>query len=317
MKKILIAVSVFGIIFILLGLWWNNSIAPADTLNKTERIFVIGKGESVRSIASQLKNQGFIKDSVAFFLIVKKLGLEEKIQAGDFRLSSSQSATEIAQTLTHGTLDIWVTIPEGLRSNEIGAIFKERLPTYDPSWISELVKYEGYLFPDTYLIPKNATLSDAVVILRRNFQNNIKNVDMPPGFTEKDIVIIASLIEREAKLENDRPLVASVIHNRLKIGMSLQIDATVQYVLGYQENEKTWWKRHLTFDDLKTASLYNTYQYPSLPPTPIANPGLTSLKAAANPARTEYLYYISDKTGINHYAKTLEEHNGNIKKYGL
>ena len=133
--------------------------------------------------------------------------------------------------------------------------------------------------------------------------------------SKNDIVIIASLIEREARFSEDRPLISSVLHNRLSIGMKLDIDATVQYALGYHEDKKNWWKKGLTLKDLEINSPFNTYTNPGLPPKPIANPGLASLQAALDPANTEYLYYISDKTGHNHYAKTLLEHNANIKRY--
>jgi UPF0755 protein len=131
----------------------------------------------------------------------------------------------------------------------------------------------------------------------------------------KKIVIIASLIEREAKYDPDRPLVASVIYNRLKEGMPLQIDATVQYALGYSSSEKTWWRKDLTNADLLIDSPFNTYKFSDLPPAPIANPGLSSLKAAVSPAKTLYLYYVSDKNGYLHFAKTLSEHNLNKEKY--
>ncbi|MCL4387469.1 endolytic transglycosylase MltG, partial [Patescibacteria group bacterium] len=127
--------------------------------------------------------------------------------------------------------------------------------------------------------------------------------------------IVAYLIEREAKKDEDRPLVASVILNRFNIGMKLDIDATIQYALGYQEDEKRWWKKSLTLDDIKLNSPYNTYRVSGLPPTPISNPGLASLQAVVNPSDTNYLYYITDSKGINHYGKTLEEHNANIQKY--
>ena len=118
-------------------------------------------------------------------------------------------------------------------------------------------------------------------------------------------------------LEEDRSLVASVIYNRLSIGMKLDIDATLQYALGYQEDDKRWWKKGLTNEDKKINSLYNTYTNPSLPPRPISNPGLSAISAALNPAQTDYLYYITDQNGKNRYATNLEGHNANIEKYGL
>jgi len=135
------------------------------------------------------------------------------------------------------------------------------------------------------------------------------------GFTLDEVLSIASLVEREAKFPKDRPLVASVILNRLKEGMKLDIDATIQYALGYQPNDKSWWKKELTIEDLEINSSYNTYKNAGLPPSPIANPGLLAIIAVIDAPKTEYFYYISDKQGKNHFAKTIEEHNINISKY--
>lgn len=319
MKKIVIMLGAVLTLILLLFLWFNNGLKAVDTSDKTNRIFVVAKGEGVREIANKLKKEGFIKDSVVFFLLIRKLGLDGKIQAGDFRLSPSMNVTEIAESLTHGTLDIWVTIPEGKRVDELADILKNTIPTYTPSWRAKLRPNEGYLFPDTYLIPKDADIDLIISIMRNNFENKFVQIKInrSNNLTKNDLVILASLIEREAKHAQDRPLVSSVLVNRLNIGMSLQIDATVQYALGYQLEQKSWWKKDLTTADLKINSQFNTYQNVGLPPTPIANPGLATLEAAANPSETDYLYYISDKDGFLHFAKTLEEHNNNIKKYGL
>ncbi|MEK7092776.1 MAG: endolytic transglycosylase MltG, partial [Patescibacteria group bacterium] len=132
----------------------------------------------------------------------------------------------------------------------------------------ELNKYEGYLFPDTYLFPKDTSITQIISIMRNNF--NSKYTTLPrTKLSESKVVTLASLVEREAKLATDRPLVASVLLNRLEIGMPLQVDATVQYVLGYQASEKSWWKRHLSLDDLKINSRYNTYRNAGYPPSPI------------------------------------------------
>jgi UPF0755 protein len=292
-------------------------ILPVNPKNKTSSIFVVKKGDAIREITYNLKNEGLIKNPIVFFLLLKKIGLDKKIQAGDFRLSPSMTAEDVAQNLTHGILDIWITIPEGKRAEEIAEIIKGKIPTYQPFWTDELAKNEGYLFPDTYLIPKNTDINLITTLMLNNFEKKFsditQNVNNP--LSKNDAVILASLIERETRFSEDRPLVASVMLNRLNIGMKLDIDATVQYALGYQEDKKTWWKKDLTFEDLKINSPYNTYTNPGLPPKPIANPGVASLQAVLEPANTDYLYYISDKTGHNHYAKTLFEHNTNIKKY--
>lgn len=319
MKKLVI------ILFLIIGFlaigffWWKNGLSAVDSKDSTQHIFVVKRGEGVREIANSLKKEGLIKDPIVFFLLVKKLNLDGKIQAGDFRLSPSKTAYDIAQDLTHGMLDIWVTIPEGKRADEISDILKEKIPTYEETWRSVLNKNEGYLFPDTYLIPRDTDIDTIISIMKNNFEKKYLSIPGINGtnLSKNQIVIIASLIEREAKLPKDRPLVASVILNRLKIGMALQIDATIQYALGFQEDESTWWKKNLTIQDLKINSFYNTYENPGLPPAPISNPGYDVLEAVVNPTLSNYLYYISDKLGQNHYARTLDEHNANIRKYGL
>lgn len=310
-------VAIIGFIVIIVGLlWWTNGTKAINPNNKKEIIFVVQPGSSVKTIARKLKDQNLLRSELIFLLLVKKENLDRKIQSGDFKLSQSMTPLQIAKTLTQNPLDIWITIPEGKRAEEIAEIFEQHLPKYNPSWRQILIKHEGYLFPDTYLIPREATVEDIVAIMQKNFDEkyaslNTINIDLP----REKIVIIASLIEREARHTQDLPLVSSVIHNRLAIGMPLQIDATVQYAKG-QQNGK-WWSPITVADYTAVISPYNTYLHPGLPPGPISNPGLAALQAAANPADTEYLYYITDKNGINRYARNNAEHNENIKKYGL
>lgn len=295
---------------------WINQNSPVDPKSKTSTVFVVNKGDGIREIAKNLKEKDFIKNQVIFFLIVKQLSLDKKIQAGDFRLSPSMTTTEIAENLTHGTLDIWITIPEGKRAEEVAEILEKELVTYDPFWQKTLISNEGYLFPDTYLIPKNADINTIISIMKNNFNAKIKSINLSQNDTRlREIIIIASLIEREAITDNEKPIIASVIANRLKVGMSLDIDATLQYIKGKNITGE-WWSIP-TVEDKKIDSEYNTYQSAGLPPFPISNPGLEAIKAALNPQSSDYYYYIHDSEGNVHFAKTLEEHNFNIKKYGL
>ena len=319
MRKLAILI-IIPLFIVFSYLWFRNGISPVSSIDKTPQIFVVQKGEGVREISSRLKQQNLIKDPIVFFLLIGKvgLGIDNKIQAGDHRIARSMTAQEVAKSLTLATNDVWVTIPEGFRAQEIADILEKNVPGYKNSWKDILEKNEGYLFPDTYLIPKTSDVNLVLSILKNNFEKKYNTIDSKnSNFSKEELVTIASLIEREARFAKDRPLVASVIVNRLNNGIKLDIDATVQYVLGYQENEKRWWKKNLTFEDLKVNSPYNTYRIRGLPPTPISNPGVAALNAALNPAQTDYLYYISDKSGRNHYAETLEAHNANIKKYGL
>jgi len=319
MKKFTVVILLLGIFALGFFVWWKNGTAAANSKDKTPTIFIVRKDEGVRQIANNLKQQGLIKDPIVFFLLVRQLGFDKKIQAGDFRLNPSMTATDVANNLTHGTLDIWITIPEGQRADEIADTLKKSIPSYKESWRDQLSINEGYLFPDTYLIPRDADINLILTLFKNNFDTKFESVknQKSTNLTDRETVIVASLVEREARHASDRPLVASVITNRLGIGMKLDIDATIQYALGYQKDQKSWWKKGLTFDDLDITSKYNTYRNPGLPPSPISNPGLSAISAALTPANTNYLYYITDKNGANHYAETLEGQNANIKKYGL
>lgn len=325
MRRTVVLPVLLVILLSLSLLWWQNGTSAVNKNDKKIYTFVVTKGEGVRSIGNRLKKANLIKDPIVFFLVVKKfpiigLGVDDKIQYGDHRISPSMSAQEVAKSLTLATNDKWVTIQEGLRADEIADIFKKELKTYEEDWRKKLKEKEGYLFPDTYLVPKDATIEQLISIFDANFEAKYATLENPEksGLTKDELITVASLVEREARLDEDRPLVASVILNRLRIGMKLDIDATVQYVLGYQEDEKDWWKSALTFEDLEVKSPYNTYRNAGLPPTPISNPGLAALKAVISAPDTDYLYYLTDnKTGKNHYAETLEQHNANKEKYGL
>ena len=318
MKKILIVLGLLVLFSIITFAWWQNGLQAVNTLDKSTKIFIVKNGEGVREIANNLKTNGLIKDPIVFFLLTKTENLDKKIQAGNFQLSPSMNAQTITTNLTHGILDIWTTIPEGLRATEIAAVLKAKIPSYNESWVTELQANEGYLFPDTYLIPKDADINMIVTLMKNNFQKKFDSVKdtKTTVLTQAQTIIVASIIEREAVFAEDRPLVASVFMNRLNIGMALGSDPTVQYAVGYQADTKTWWKKDLTVDDLLINSPYNTRKNAGLPPAPISNPGLSSIEAALAPAKTNYLYFFSDKQGHLHFANTIEGHNANIKKYG-
>jgi UPF0755 protein len=308
------------IILLLVGgvaAWWMNTIGPVNSSDTKMQSFSVKQGEGIKEIASNLKDDGLIKDTVAFFLLVKYQKLDEKIQAGEFYLSPAMDATTIAKSLQTGTYDTRVTIPEGKRAEEVADILKDNLTSYDESWRDQLIANEGYLFPDTYSFAKDADIQTVITAMTGNFEKKYSEIPQSKRsrLTQEELVNIAAMVEREAQHADDRPLVASVILNRLDTGMVLNIDATIQYALGYQPAEKTWWKKHLSLDDLKLASPYNTYTNQGLPPGPISNPGIEVLTSVLDAPETDYLYYVSDSAGHNHYAKTLDEHNANVAKY--
>jgi len=314
MKKILAFIIIIIVAIFMARSWWNGQLSPVSS-DKSTQIFVVSKGENLSKVIDQLKKDNLIKSAFAFSMLSKQTGLSSKIQAGTFRLSPSDSARDVLNTLTTQPLDNWVTLIEGWRVEEMAEKLNGDLKIDKEQFLK--VAKEGYLFPDTYLFPKDYSVTQITKRLRDTFDqkysDDLKKKIKALGLTEQQGVILASIVEREARSEKVRTEVASILLKRFKIGMALNADATVQYALGYQPAEKSWWKRNLAIDDLKVSSSYNTYLHSGLPPTPICNPGLASIQAVANAdPNTPYLYYYHDSKGNSHYAKTLEEHNQNV-----
>lgn len=297
-------------------LLYKEGSLPVNKKSLSSIIFVIKQGETLNTIVNNLADKDLIRNKIVFYLIIKQLGIERKIQAGDFRLSANMSATEVAKNLTHGTLDVWVTLIEGTRKEEMAQIISKNLDIPEIEFIK--LADEGYLFPDTYLVPRTASAESVLAIIKNNnkFSQELHNLANYKKLSEKQVIILASLVEREARQPETRQKVASIILKRYLADWPLDLDATVQYALGYQVEEKNWWKKELTEDDLKIDSPYNTYKNKGLPPEPICNPSLSSIKAVINAdENTPYWYYLTDKNGVMRYAITLKEHNNNVNKY--
>jgi UPF0755 protein len=284
------------------------------------RKFVIPKGQAVGIIADRLEDEGIIKNALLFRLYVKQNNLQNKIQAGTFEVAGSMPPQVVALTLTKGTNDIWVTIQEGWRTEEIAEYLDEiDLSEFDKNAFLQLAgSDEGYLYPDTYLLPKMATAETIYSLLKNTFERKIEvgladEIEASKRPLE-EVIILASILEREARGYEEMRQVAGVLENRLKIGMALQVDASLQYLKGYNQQQDDWWVPP-TAADKSIESPYNTYLNPGLPPTPIANPGLDAIRAALDPAENDNLFYIHDLEGGIHYGKTLEEHNQNVNKY--
>ncbi len=320
-KRLIWGILLIIVLFFGFKFWWNLELAPVAD-DKKSIIFVIDKGEGFSQVTDDLKKANLIKSPWAFYLYGKRSGLVNKIQPGTFRLSPSQTSREILQTLTEQPLDLWVTLLEGWRVEEMAEEINSKFQIPNDKFIS--VAKEGYIFPDTYLFPKEYSAKQIAEIMMDNFEKKysdeirikIKN----QGLSEDEGVILASIVEREARSDEVRKMVASILLKRFKIGMALNADATVQYALGYQKDENPpaggWWKKQLTHEDLKIDSPYNTYIHSGFPPKPIANPSLSSLKAVANAdPLTPYLYYYHDSKGNSYYAKTLDEHNANVANH--
>lgn len=321
--------GIFLIPFIFLGilLWWFVNLQPVNLSNKEKVYLVVSKGDSVAGISTQLKKQGIIRESFHFRVLVFLLGISKKIQAGGYYLSASMSARQIAQNLTKGTNDRWVTAVEGLRKEQVGEfLIRQGFAINPEEWITVTTSenLEGKLFPDSYLFPKGATQAAILKIFNRNFQKKVteglKEELGESGLVFDEVLILASLVEREAKHEADRAMVAGILLKRLNNNWPLQVDATVQYAVASRDcsifkSPCEWWPDKLISTDLQIKSRYNTYLYRGLPPGPICNPGLSSIKAVLQSKDSPYWFYLSDGSGTMHYAKTAGDHQQNIQKY--
>lgn len=298
-------------------LWWRDSISAPDAEDSIPLIFVVRSGDGVKAIAANLANEQLIRSPTGFYLLVKLLGIERQLQAGEYRLKRSMDARNIALELTHGISDQWVTILEGWRSEEVAAKVAKDLDIPEQEFLKNAK--EGYMFPDTYLVPEDATSGGIAKMFLDNFDKKVtpamREIAKKTGLTLNEVVVLASIVEREGRTGEDRPVIAAILLKRLRADWPLQADATLQYALGYQPNEKSWWKKVLFNEDKDVRSPYNTYQNTGLPPKPICNPGLESIEAVLQAKDTEFWYYLHDPAGGIHYGTTIEEHNANIQKY--
>ncbi len=313
---------------------------PAGT-DPTPVTFTIHPGQSVMEVAQALEEAGLIRDAFLFRAYVRYHGLDREIEAGEYALNKTMTIPQIVEALRSGRKAEWtVRIREGLRLEEVAEVIAAQTHLSaqavleaardglrwraDFPFLADLppgATLEGYLFPDTYRLARDATAEGMIRRMLENFGRKVTPEKIAAararGLSLHQVIILASIVEREAVLPEERPLIASVYLNRLAAGMKLDADPTVQYALGYQPDQKTWWKSPLTLEDLQVDSPYNTYRYPGLPPGPIASPGLASIEAVLNPAETDYFYFMADcvkKDGSHWFARTQEEHLRNFNR---
>ena len=321
MKKafLLLVGFIFLITILVLGGAWYIVNQPNYSEPQKAHI-VVAKGDTTSEIATKLKEKGLIYYPLIFKLAVRQTGVANQLKAGSFTLEGKLSPVEIATLLTQRPEDTWIKLLEGWRREEMADYLeKQDLIAFDKQTFLDLTKdKEGYLFPDSYLVPKEISTQALVNLLLDTFDKKVKQ-----GLTDEiaqsdrplnEIITIASLLEREARGYEQMRHVAGIIYNRLDLGMPLQIDATLQYIGGYNEKTDSYWSPPSPALK-KLDSPYNTYLYPGLPPTPIANPGLDAIKATLNPLETDDLYYLHAPDGSVYYAQTLNQHNHNINKY--
>ncbi len=331
MIKNIVKIFIFALITVVIGiviikLNYDKVITTPNSDSEEKVVVEINPGATVDQILNSLVEKGILKESWVNYAktYLKFSNLASKLQAGVYELPKNLNIKEIIDSLQNGkNPDIWATIPEGLRKDEIADILYTELSksentdfskeefirlTTDKEYIKTLGLHldisdlEGFLFPDKYAFPLTTTTSEALKKIIDNFKTKVGTSDT------YDELILASIVEREGYTSSDRPIIAGIFLKRIKEGWLLQSCATVLYPLKD-------WKHEITNADKQSSSPYNTYKKLGLPPTPISNPGLESINAVRNPVQTEYYYFIHDDNAVVHYAKTLEEHNANISQY--
>ncbi|MBN1550905.1 endolytic transglycosylase MltG, partial [bacterium] len=305
--------------------FYRDFRTPANPSGKPT-IFEIRKGASLRLIADDLKRHNLIKHTATIIWSSKLLELTGDFKAGEYEISAAMTPEEIVYLLCSGKVILYkFTVPEGLTIKDIAEKWESNGFGSEDDFIQSVLAYhhhsldrpptgwEGYLFPETYYFPKGTTAQSMIEMMIDRFQKEFSDdwliAGKTHGMNQHELVTLASLVEKETSIPSERPIVSSVFHNRLRLGMLLQCDPTVIYALGESYTGK------LTFDDLEIDNAYNTYQYPGLPPGPIANPGAESIYAACFPADTSFLYFVVKSGGGHEFSTSLSAHNRAVQRY--
>ena len=313
-----------------------DSLLGSAEEDDSEVVLNIPPGSTTDQIADQLREAGVIRSALTFRLRARQSGLDGLFQAGQHVLRRNMSVDEAIEALQKAEVqDRVLTLIEGWRREEIAAYLETQNALSASEFLTltagagferdflkerpDTASLEGYLFPDTYRIENETTTTEFIEGLLNQFSRKIGG-GVSDGFQVNGLnihqaVTLAAIVEREAQVPAERPMIASVFYNRLNVNMHLGADPTVQYALGYQESEGRWWKKALTYEDLRVASPYNTYANVGLPPGPICNPGLASLQAVAAPAQSDFYFFVAKGDGSHVFSRTLEEHNANVRKY--
>jgi len=272
-------------------------------------LITIPEGATAQEAGRMLEEQGVVRDGTAFSIAVTVLGADRGVRAGDYLFKEPKDLFSIARAITTGAFGlepIKIRIPEGATTKDMAKLYASQLQRFDEEkFLEEAQPQEGFLFPDTYFFLPNATEEVVLKAMRQNFDTNITSLAGEIesfGKPLKDVVIMASLLEKEARTMQDRRMIAGVLWRRIKIGMALQVDAAFLYSLGRTTFSLT--KKDLQDKD----DPYNTYVHKGLPPGAIGSPSLSSLRAAVTPIDQGYLFYLADGNHVTHYSKTYEEH---------
>ncbi len=310
-----------GVIAAVAAVIWAGKVYDAPGASSEDRFIIVARGDHLAEIAGRLEEEKLIEHPLVFKIAARLSGAESKLKAGEYLVPARASQRDILALLESGKVyNRAITIPEGLTSYEIVRLINAA--EYMEGEITDIPE-EGYLLPETYSYARNEPRSAVIARMRAAMEETLNalwesRAENLPFDTKEEALVLASIVEKETGVGEERAKVAGVFVNRLEIGMPLQTDPTVIYAItkGQHENEgKGPLGRRLLRKDLEIDSPYNTYKYPGLPPGPIANPGRAAIEATLNPAEHEYLYFVADGTGGHAFGKTLAEHNKNVREW--
>ena len=289
---------------------------PFRSYSGEEQFVDVPPGLATRAIGDRLVSAGVVRDHLTFRAAMWTVGQTTKLKAGEYRFTDAMTPIEVVDKLHRGDVFVIpVTFPEGLNVVEMSKIFESKGFGSAASFVDAGRPFEGYLFPNTYALSRHTDAPKLVKLMKDAFEHaltpELRDAAAERGLNERQLVTLASIVEKETGNAAERPLVASVYENRLRIGMALQCDPTVIYALELAGR----YDGNVRKDDLSFDSPYNTYRYPGLPPGPIASPGRASLEAVVHPADSEFLYFVSRNDGTHVFAKTLAEHARNVQRY--
>lgn len=279
----------------------------------------IDTGMSVRQIAHQAATAGLVRSELALYSVLTALHDPTTIHAGRYVFNSPQSVFAVAEKIASQEVDetlVTLTIPEGMRSQQVADLVANSLDSFDPqAYLTLATSAEGYLFPETYYVPEAFDATSLYELQRDTFNEMVVPLlaTASTTLTETEIITLASIIEREANDEASMKMVSGILQNRLAIGMALQADATIEYALDVPISELPAGELATQIRELD--SPYNSYKYPGLPPTPIGNPGRMAIEAALYPTESDYFFYVTGTDGNFYYAETLDQHNANVDRY--
>lgn len=305
----------FSLLLLLAGLSLFYLNLPPPATPSSPR-FVVEKGESLSSISSRLEETSLVRSRHFFISYLLLRGWTQRLQAGIYQFDSPLKSTQIAQALLSGKNDYTLTVLPGWRREQVALALPLSLRA---DFLNLTATQEGRLWPDTYFFPATWSADQITLRLSTAFEEKLSSLQKKYSsnfLTSQETLILASLLEREGKTLAEKRIIASVLLNRLSLGMPLQVDATVQYAKDslYLPQDSSYWLP-ITLQEYQLDSPFNTYRSPGLPPSPICSPGLDSLEAAFNPASTDYFYYLTGKDGQTYFAKTLDQHQQNIQKH--